>query len=173
VSSVPASFREAFEALVTEDYRPEHEAIGPEALGALEECSDVMPMKLCGELHLPRDSTYADGVVAYCDSVTYEGVTLSQLAAVAKESEAGGIQFGIFQVLCALRGEREALAVLGDEWTSLLRDAVRTAHEADEHPAGPKEFFRAERVGKVARGEDHHLLTDDEFDAEWGWWPCA
>jgi hypothetical protein len=171
VSSVPESFRDAFEALVTREYCAELEAIGPEALGALEECSDVMPSELCGELHLPRDSTYADGVVAYCDSVTYEGVTLSQLAAVAKESEAAGIQIGILQVLCALRGQRDALAVLGDEWTSLLRDAVRTAYEAERHPAGPREFFRMQRVGKVARGEDHHLLTDAEFDAEWGWWP--
>jgi hypothetical protein len=166
VSSVPESYRDAFEALVTEEYRPEHEAIGPEALGALEECSDVMPTELCCELHLPRDSTYADGVVAYCDSVTYESMTLSQLAAVAKESEAAGIQFGILQVLCALRGDREAFAVLGDEWTPLLRDAVHTALEAEQHPAGPKEFFRAR---KVVQGDDDHL-TDDEFDAEWGWW---
>jgi hypothetical protein len=171
VTSVPESFRDAFEALVTEEYRAEHETIGPEALGPLQECSDVMPSKLCCELHLPRDSTYADGVVAYCDSVTYDGVTLSQLTAVAKEAEADGIQLGILQVLCALRGECDALAVLGDEWTSLLRDAVRMAYEAEQHPAGPKEFFRRERVGKVVRGEDHHLLTDDEFDAEWGWWP--
>jgi len=170
VTSVPKSIRDAFEALVTEEYRAEHDAIGPEALGALEECSDVMPSKLCCELRLPRGSTYADGVVAYCDSVTYEGVTLSQLATVAKESEAAGIQIGILQVLCALRGQGDALEVLGDEWTSLLRDAVRKAYEAEQHPAGPKEFFRTERVGKVARGDDHHLLTDDEFDAEWGWW---
>jgi len=169
VSSVPERFRDAFETLVTQEYRAEHEAIGPEALGALEECSDVMPTKLCGELHLPRNSTYADGVVAYCDSVTYQGLTLSQLAAVAKESEAEGIQYGILQVLCALRGEREAFAVLGDEWTPLLRDAVHTALEAEQHPTGPKEFFRAQRVGKVVRGDDRHL-TDDEFDAEWGWW---
>ena len=120
----------------------EHEAIGPQALDALEECSDVMPNTLCDELDLPLGSTYADGVVAYGEMVTYRDMSLSQLLAVAKASEEAGFQLGILHVLCALRGERDALEAIGDEWIPRLRDAVHTAHEAELHPGGPKEFFR-------------------------------
>ena len=161
---------EAFEALVTEEYCPGHEAIGPPALDALEECADVMPNALCDQLELPHGSTYADGVAAYCDMVTYRDLSLSQLLAVAKESEEAGFQLGILRALCALRGERDALEAIGDDWIPLLRDAVHTVHEAELHPGGAKEFFRVRRVGKVLRGDDEHPLTDDEFDSEWAWW---
>jgi hypothetical protein len=170
VSQASPHLRAAFEALVTEEYSAGHEAIGPPALAALEECSDVMANTLCEQLDLPRGSTYADGVVAYCDTVTYRDLSLSQLSTVAKESEAAGFQLGILRALCALRGERDALEAIGDDWIPLLRDAVHTVHEAELHPDGPKEFFRLRRVGRVARGEDGHPLTDDEFDAEWAWW---
>ena len=103
-------------------------------------------------------------------TVTYRDMSLSQLLAVAKASEEAGFQLGILHVLCALRGERDALEAIGDEWILRLRDAVHTAHEAELHPGGPKEFFRVRRVGKVARGEDGHPMTDDEFDSEWAWW---
>jgi hypothetical protein len=156
--------------LVTEEYRAEHEASWPPALDALEQCSDAMSNALCDELELPRGSTFADGVVAYCDVVNCGDVSLSQLLVVAKESEEAGVQLGILRALCALRGERDALEAIGDEWIPLLRDAVHTVHEAEQHPAGPKEFFRVQRVGRVPRGEDGHPLTDDEFDAEWAWW---
>ena len=126
VSQAPPHLREAFEALVTEEYRVEHEVLGPEALDALAGCSDVMPNVLCDELDLPVGSTYADGVVAYGDMVTYRDMSLSQLLAVAKASEEAGFQLGILHVLCALRGERDALEAIGDEWIPRLRDAVHT-----------------------------------------------
>src|ERR1700704_1303142 len=103
----PPHLRKAFEALVTEPYRPDLEAIGPQALDALEECGDVMSNKLCDGLDLPRGSTYANGVVAYCDVVTCTDLSLSQLVAVARESEEAGFQLGVFRTLCALRGERD------------------------------------------------------------------
>ncbi len=170
MSQAPPHLREAFEALVTKQYRAEHEVLGPEALDALAGCSDVMPNVLCDELDLPVGSTYADGVVAYGDMVTYRDISLSQLMAVAKGSEEAGFQSGILHVLCALRGERDALEAIGDEWIPRLRDAVHTVHEAELHPGGPKEFFRLRRVGNVARGDDGHPMTDDEFDSEWAWW---
>lgn len=39
--------------------------------------------------------------------------------------------------------------------------------EAECYPLGPKEYWRAEMVGKNTYGPDRHLMTDEEFEAEW------
>lgn len=39
--------------------------------------------------------------------------------------------------------------------------------EAARYPLGPKEYWRGEMVGKWTYGEDGHLMTDEEFEADW------
>lgn len=39
--------------------------------------------------------------------------------------------------------------------------------EAQRYPLGPKEYWRAKQVGKYFYGLDQHLMTNDEFEAEW------
>ena len=34
-------------------------------------------------------------------------------------------------------------------------------------PLGPKEYWRSEQVGKYTYGVDNHLMTNEEFEAEW------
>jgi hypothetical protein len=43
----------------------------------------------------------------------------------------------------------------------------RQNEEAHAHPAGPREYWRGVMVGKYTNGPDGHLLTDEEFDADW------
>jgi hypothetical protein len=39
--------------------------------------------------------------------------------------------------------------------------------QAANYPLGPKEYWRSEHVGKCTYGEDNHLMTNEEFEAEW------
>lgn len=39
--------------------------------------------------------------------------------------------------------------------------------EAERYPFGPKEYWRAEMVGKDRYGPDQHLMTDEEFESDW------
>lgn len=39
--------------------------------------------------------------------------------------------------------------------------------EAERYPLGPKEYWRGKMVGKYRYGPDQHLLTDEEFEADW------
>lgn len=39
--------------------------------------------------------------------------------------------------------------------------------EAERYPLGPKEYWRSKMVGKYTYGEDHHLMTNEEFEDEW------
>jgi hypothetical protein len=39
--------------------------------------------------------------------------------------------------------------------------------EAERYPLGPKEYWRAKMVGKYYYGADHHLMTNEEFEADW------
>lgn len=39
--------------------------------------------------------------------------------------------------------------------------------EAERYPLGPKEYWRAETVGKDRCGPDNHFMTDEEFEREW------
>lgn len=57
------------------------------------------------------------------------------------------------------------ITVVGDEYAQEELEAEN--EEADRYPLGVKEFWRARLVGKVVYGEDEHLLTDEEFDADW------
>lgn len=39
--------------------------------------------------------------------------------------------------------------------------------EAQRYPLGPKEYWRSKQVGKYFYGPDKHLMTNEEFEAEW------
>ena len=39
--------------------------------------------------------------------------------------------------------------------------------QAELYPLGPKEYWRSEMVGKYTYGADNHLMTNEEFEAEW------
>lgn len=39
--------------------------------------------------------------------------------------------------------------------------------EAERYPLGPKEYWRSKSVGKDRYGPDQHLMTDEEFEADW------
>lgn len=39
--------------------------------------------------------------------------------------------------------------------------------EADRYPLGPKEYWRGEMVGKYTCGADGHLMTNEDFEADW------
>jgi len=39
--------------------------------------------------------------------------------------------------------------------------------QAENYPLGPKEYWRSEQVGKYTYGIDNHLMTNEEFEAEW------
>jgi hypothetical protein len=39
--------------------------------------------------------------------------------------------------------------------------------EAERYPLGPKEYWRNKIVGKWTTGEDGHLVTNEEFEADW------
>lgn len=43
----------------------------------------------------------------------------------------------------------------------------RQNEEAEHHPLGPKEYWRAEMVGKYRFGADGHVMTDEDFETEW------
>jgi len=39
--------------------------------------------------------------------------------------------------------------------------------EAQRYPLGPKEYWRSQQVGKWTYGADGHLMTNEEFEADW------
>jgi len=39
--------------------------------------------------------------------------------------------------------------------------------EAERYPLGPKEYWRTKIVGKWITGADKHLITNEEFEADW------
>jgi len=39
--------------------------------------------------------------------------------------------------------------------------------QAEIYPAGPKEYWRGEMVGKFTYGHDSHLMTDADFEEDW------
>jgi hypothetical protein len=39
--------------------------------------------------------------------------------------------------------------------------------EAERYPLGAKEYWRAKMVGKYTYGPDGHLMTNEEFEADW------
>jgi hypothetical protein len=39
--------------------------------------------------------------------------------------------------------------------------------EAERYPLGPKEYWRGEMVGKYRYGSDSHVMTNEEFEADW------
>jgi hypothetical protein len=43
----------------------------------------------------------------------------------------------------------------------------RMNDEARRYPLGPKEYWRAARVGKIRYGADQHPMSNDEFEQEW------
>ena len=40
--------------------------------------------------------------------------------------------------------------------------------QAEVYPLGPKEYWRSKMVGKYTYGSDQHLMTDEEFEEDWG-----
>jgi hypothetical protein len=57
------------------------------------------------------------------------------------------------------------VSVVGDRYAQDELDAENA--EAGRYPLGPKEYWRARLVGKVRYGPDQHVMTDDEFEADW------
>ncbi|MEO6503327.1 MAG: hypothetical protein ABIQ09_15640 [Jatrophihabitantaceae bacterium] len=57
------------------------------------------------------------------------------------------------------------ISVVGNGYAQEELDAEN--EEADRYPLGVKEFWRARMVGKYSYGPDGHLMTDDEFEADW------
>jgi len=57
------------------------------------------------------------------------------------------------------------ISVVGDSYAQEGLDAENA--EAERHPLGAKEYWRARLVGKATYGPDDHLLTDKEFEADW------
>lgn len=57
------------------------------------------------------------------------------------------------------------ISVVGDSYAQEELDAENA--EAERYPLGAKEYWRARLVGKAAYGPDDHLLTDQEFEADW------
>lgn len=57
------------------------------------------------------------------------------------------------------------ISVVGDAYAQEELDAENA--EAQRHPLGVKEYWRARLVGKATYGADEHPMTDVEFEAEW------
>lgn len=57
------------------------------------------------------------------------------------------------------------ISVVGDASAQEELDAQN--EEANRHPLGPKEYWRGQMVGKYTYGADGHVMTDEEFEAEW------
>lgn len=57
------------------------------------------------------------------------------------------------------------ISVVGDAYAQEELDAENA--EAQRYPLGAKEYWRARLVGKATYGKDAHLMTDEEFDADW------
>jgi hypothetical protein len=59
----------------------------------------------------------------------------------------------------------EVLMARHDGYAQEELDAQNDA--AERYPLGPKEYWRKEMVGKYLYGPDEHLMTDEEFEADW------
>lgn len=57
------------------------------------------------------------------------------------------------------------ISAVGDRYAQEELDAENA--EAERYPLGAKEFWRARLVGNATYGPDGHLLTDEEFEADW------
>jgi len=57
------------------------------------------------------------------------------------------------------------ISVVGDGHAQEELDAENA--EVERYPLGAKEYWRARLVGKAIYGPDDHLLTDQEFEADW------
>jgi death-on-curing protein len=57
------------------------------------------------------------------------------------------------------------ISLVGDGYAQEGLDAENA--EAERYPLGAKEFWRARLVGTATYGPDRHLLTDEEFEADW------
>jgi hypothetical protein len=57
------------------------------------------------------------------------------------------------------------VSVMGDAYAQEELDVENA--EAARYPLGAKEYWRGRMVGKYRTGDDGHLMTDAEFEAEW------
>ena len=57
------------------------------------------------------------------------------------------------------------ISMVGDGYAQEELDAENA--EAERYPLGAKEFWRARTVGKATYGSDGHVMTDEEFEADW------
>lgn len=57
------------------------------------------------------------------------------------------------------------ISVVGDGYAQEELDAENA--EAARYPLGPKEYWRGRMVGKYTYGADGHLMTDEDFEADW------
>jgi len=57
------------------------------------------------------------------------------------------------------------ISVVGDGYAQEELDAENA--EAARYPLGPKEYWRGRMVGKYTYGADGHLMTNEDFEADW------
>lgn len=57
------------------------------------------------------------------------------------------------------------ISVVGDGYAQEELDAENA--EAARYPLGPKEYWRGRMVGKYTYGADRHLMTNEDFEADW------
>ena len=57
------------------------------------------------------------------------------------------------------------ISVVGDGYAQEELDAENA--EAGRYPLGPKEYWRGRMVGKYTYGSDGHLMTNEDFEADW------
>jgi prophage maintenance system killer protein len=57
------------------------------------------------------------------------------------------------------------ISVVGDGYAQEELDAENA--EAARYPLGPKEYWRGRMVGKYTYGRDGHLMTNEDFEADW------
>jgi len=57
------------------------------------------------------------------------------------------------------------ISVVGDGYAQEELDAENA--EAVRYPLGPKEYWRGRMVGKYTYGLDGHLMTNEDFEADW------
>jgi hypothetical protein len=57
------------------------------------------------------------------------------------------------------------ISAVGDGYAQQELDAENA--EAERYPLGAKEFWRTRLVGSATYGLDKHVMTNDEFEADW------
>ncbi len=57
------------------------------------------------------------------------------------------------------------ISVVGDGYAQEELNAENA--EAVRYPLGPKEYWRGRMVGKYTYGADGHLMTNEDFEADW------